>query len=181
MNPESPQPSQSSQPGTPGRSPLVAGIIVIAVLVLVIGGISLASKGDDPADTAETSTSETTDSQSDDDTPSEEPPAEGDDNEVTYANGTYEGSGSYRSPGGTEEVEVSLTLDGNKITAVEVTTDPASATSQQYQNEFKDNYKDMVVGKNIDDVKLSKVSGSSLTSQGFNAAIQQIKDQAQSA
>jgi hypothetical protein len=36
----------------------------------------------------------------------------------------------------------------------------------------------MVVGKNIDEVNLGKVSGSSLTPIGFNNAIEDIRSQA---
>jgi hypothetical protein len=35
-----------------------------------------------------------------------------------------------------------------------------------------------VVGKSLDDIKVSKVAGSSLTSGGFNKAIEQIKTDA---
>ena len=37
------------------------------------------------------------------------------------------------------------------------------------------NVKTLVVGKKITDVKLDKVSGSSLTPKGFNDALEQIK------
>jgi len=37
-----------------------------------------------------------------------------------------------------------------------------------------------VIGKNIADVQLSRVSGSSLTPEGFNNALATIKSQAQS-
>jgi hypothetical protein len=36
-----------------------------------------------------------------------------------------------------------------------------------------------VVGKKLDDIKVSKVAGSSLTSGGFNQAVADIKTQAQ--
>lgn len=172
MNPESPQPN---------RNPLIAGVIAVAVILLIVGAISFAGNNKDEADSATTSsTSDTKQASEPKDTGAA---TDTGDTEATntYSNGSYTGSGSYTSPGGTEEVEVTITLDGNKITDATVTTDPASPTSQQYQNEFKSGFKSLVVGKNIDDVKLSKVSGSSLTSQGFNAAIQQIKQEAKAA
>lgn len=43
---------------------------------------------------------------------------------------------------------------------------------------FKSGVSSLTVGKDIDDVKLSRVSGSSLTSTGFNSALDTIKTEA---
>lgn len=93
----------------------------------------------------------------------------------TYTDGTYTETGVYISPGGRESVEVTVTLAGNVIDEVSVKADAASGDSREYQNEFISNYKKLVVGKNIDEVSLSRVAGSSLTSNGFNSAIELIK------
>lgn len=96
-----------------------------------------------------------------------------------YQAGTYEASGSYSNPGGTSEVDVSVTLgDGGVIDDVTVTP-RASGTSKQYQDKFAGGIANEVVGKNIDDIDVTKVAGSSLTSGGFNQAIDQIKSEAQ--
>lgn len=96
-----------------------------------------------------------------------------------YAGGTYEASGSYSNPAGTSEVDVEITLgDGGVIDDVTVTP-KASGTSKQYQDKFAGGIADEVVGKNIDDIDVSKVAGSSLTSGGFNEAVDQIKSEAQ--
>ncbi len=95
-----------------------------------------------------------------------------------YADGTYEAEGSYTNPGGQSSVAVSLTLEDGTVTAVEVTPE-ASGTSLQYQQKFASGIADEVVGKALDEVSVSKVSGSSLTSGGFNAALEQIKSEAQ--
>lgn len=50
--------------------------------------------------------------------------------------------------------------------------------SKKMQQVFSQNFKGMVVGKNINEVTLDKVSGSSLTPKGFNDAVEQIKTQA---
>lgn len=92
-----------------------------------------------------------------------------------YKSGTYKASGSYLSPGGDESVDVEVTLDGDTITAATVTPHAATSTSTQYQGEFVANFKTLVIGKDIDDVKLSRVAGSSLTSGGFNQALDKIK------
>ena len=96
----------------------------------------------------------------------------------SYTDGDYSGSGSYSNPGGTSKVEVKLTLAGGKITAIDVTPEAENPTSKQYQTQFAGGIADQVVGKSLDDIDVSKVAGSSLTSKGFNDAIDQIKAEA---
>ncbi len=91
-----------------------------------------------------------------------------------YADGSYEASGSYTNPGGTSSVAVELTLAGGVVEDVTVTPE-ASGTSRQYQEQFAGGIADEVVGVSIDDLDVSRVAGSSLTSQGFNEAVEQIK------
>jgi uncharacterized protein with FMN-binding domain len=95
-----------------------------------------------------------------------------------YKDGTYSATGSYVSPGGPDNVNVSVTLADGIITDATVTSGANDPTSAHYQGIFIANYKPLVVGKNIDDVVLSKVSGSSLTSGGFNDALTKIKAEA---
>lgn len=98
----------------------------------------------------------------------------------TYTAGTYEASGSYSNPGGTSTVDVSMKLgDGGVIDDVTVTP-KASGTSKQYQQKFAGGIAQEIVGKKIDEIKVSKVAGSSLTSGGFNKAIDEIKSDARS-
>lgn len=96
----------------------------------------------------------------------------------TYADGTYEATGSYTSPNGQEEVDVSLTLEGDVITAVTVTPEATNPNSVNYQNQFADGIAAIVVGKDIDEIDVSRVAGSSLTSGGFNEAVETIKSEA---
>lgn len=98
--------------------------------------------------------------------------------ESDYADGTYEASGSYTSPGGQEEVEVSITLESDVISAVEVTPQATNPNSQRYQQEFASGIAAEVVGVDLDDVSVSRVAGSSLTSGGFMAALEDIAAQA---
>lgn len=97
-----------------------------------------------------------------------------------YANGTYNADGNYVSPGGPRDVGVVVVLDNGVITDATFEGRATDAPSIRFQKEFADNYKSMVVGKNIDEVELTKVSGSSLTPKGFIDALEQIKTQAQS-
>lgn len=95
-----------------------------------------------------------------------------------YADGSYTAEGSYSTPESVESISVTVTLAGDIITDVEVTGDPQKAESERYQSEFIGGISDEVVGQNIDDINVSRVAGSSLTSGGFNDAIDEIKSEA---
>ncbi|KQR23598.1 FMN-binding protein [Microbacterium sp. Leaf151] len=96
----------------------------------------------------------------------------------TYADGTYEATGQYATPESVETVDVTLTLAGDTITEVNVTGDPQAAESRRYQSEFIGGIAAEVVGKKLDEISVSKVAGSSLTSGGFNNAVETIKTEA---
>ncbi|WP_230313776.1 FMN-binding protein [Nakamurella alba] len=96
----------------------------------------------------------------------------------TYADGSYTATGTYQSPAGQESVEVEVTLTDDVVTEVTVTPQASNPNSVQYQTMFAENVSSEVVGKSIDELAVSKVAGSSLTSGGFNAAIEQIKTEA---
>lgn len=97
----------------------------------------------------------------------------------TYADGEYSAQGSYTPPSNqTEEVDVTLTLEGDVVTALEVTTSGNHPTSKQYQREFTSGVQDQVVGKNLDELDVDKIAGSSLTSTGFNRALDTIRTEA---
>jgi uncharacterized protein with FMN-binding domain len=95
-----------------------------------------------------------------------------------YKDGTYTAEGSYSTPESVESVTVTVTLADDVITAVEVTGDPQKAESKEYQSKFIGGISDAVVGKSIDEISVSRVAGSSLTSGGFNQAIDEIKSEA---
>jgi uncharacterized protein with FMN-binding domain len=93
-----------------------------------------------------------------------------------YADGTYNATGQYG--GLPSSIRVSVTLVDDVITAVTVTPQATDPTSLVYQTRFAEAVPALVVGRNIDEVNLSKVAGSSGTPDGFNAAIQLIKAEA---
>lgn len=95
-----------------------------------------------------------------------------------YADGTYTAEGSYATPETVETISVTVTLEDDVITAVDVVGDPQRPESEQYQGEFIGGVSDAVVGKDIDEIQVSRVAGSSLTSGGFNDAIEAIKAEA---
>ena len=96
----------------------------------------------------------------------------------TYTDGTYTAEGSYQTPETVEKISVTLTLADGIVTDVEVTGDPQAPESKQYQGQFIEGIADEVDGKAIDDLNVSRVAGSSLTSGGFNQAVAAIKEQA---
>lgn len=93
----------------------------------------------------------------------------------TYTDGTYSESADYQSPNGTETVDVTITLADDIVTAVEVVGSGDNPDSKRYQGMFIENIASVVVGEPIDSLNVSKVAGSSLTSGGFNDAVEAIK------
>lgn len=104
----------------------------------------------------------------------EEPNAGG-----TYSDGTYSAEGSYQTPESVETINVSVTVAGDAVTAVEVTGNPQARQSQDYQSQFIGGIAEQVVGVPLDEVQVSRVAGSSLTSSGFMSALDSIREQAQ--
>jgi len=98
--------------------------------------------------------------------------------ETTYTDGTYTADGSYQTPETVESISVTLTIADGVVKDVEVTGDPQAPETKEYQSKFIGGIADEVVGVSLDDLNVSRVSGSSLTSNGFNAAVESIKEQA---
>lgn len=92
-----------------------------------------------------------------------------------YADGEYTAEGSYRTPETVETISVTLSLKDDTVTAVEVVGDPIARESKQYQGQFRSGIADVVVGKKLDELDVDRVAGSSLTSGGFNQAVEAIK------
>lgn len=99
---------------------------------------------------------------------------------ATYTDGTYTADGSYQTPETVESITVTLTIADGVVKDVEVTGDPQARETEEYQSKFISGIADEVVGVPLDELKVSRVSGSSLTSGGFNAAVESIKEQAAS-
>ncbi len=142
-------------------NPTVAVIIAIALIASIAVAIALFSNSSERQQTSPTTSTQGAEPQT-----------------ATYANGTYEATGEYVSPGGRESIDVSVTVMNGKITDTTITPNADSGEAEEYQQRFAANYKDMVVGKSIDEVSLTRVAGSSLTGIGFNDALEQIKEDA---
>jgi uncharacterized protein with FMN-binding domain len=96
----------------------------------------------------------------------------------TYKDGTYAANGDYQSPDGQESINVTLTLKDSTIRAVTVTGNGVTPDSRRYQGKFIGGVQAAVVGKKINGLQLSRVSGASLTPMGFNDALSKIESQA---
>jgi uncharacterized protein with FMN-binding domain len=93
-----------------------------------------------------------------------------------YRDGDYQAKGWYG--GLPSNIDVALTLRDDRITDVQVTPNATNPTSRDLQERFADAVPDVVVGRPIDEVRVSRLAGSSDTPDGFNEAIEKIKDQA---
>ena len=137
--------------------------IVIVLLALAAGGGYLLTRDTEPSSSSindQSSQSQTTDVT------------------TSYADGEYEAVGSYRSPAGNESIEVALTLSSGVVRDATVTSKATNSTSRGYQRDFIGSFKSEVIGKSISEIELDAVGGSSLTPNGFNEAVEQIKQDA---
>lgn len=141
--------------------------------VIAAAGAAIAACGDDGSSTAASSTTAAANSPAADTSAVQNEAATS-----AYKNGEYTAVGSYQSPGGEQQLGVTVTLSNSVITALSVDTSQTKGTSADFQGKFKSGIDALVVGKSIDELDVSKVSGSSLTSGGFNDAIDQIKTDA---
>lgn len=98
--------------------------------------------------------------------------------EEKYRDGRYEVIGEYIAPSGPEQINVSVVLNDGVITESEVGALSGHPVSLKLQEAFIGGHNKEVVGKNIDEINLSVVSGSSLTPRGFNDALEKIKAEA---
>ena len=144
--------------------PAAATTIIILLVIALTAGVVFATSRSDTDEQATPTTNSTDTNQ---------PSSSG-----MYANGTYSAEGTYFSPGGRESIDVTVTINDGVIADTSLTTNATSGEAEEYQSQFAAGYKELVVGKNIDEVSLDRVAGSSLTPNGFNNALQQIKDDA---
>lgn len=144
-------------------------VILVATVLLILGAVFVsANKGKNSEDETSLATQPTKNTSS---------------NKITtasqYKEGSYSAVGSYQSPGGHEKIKISLTIqkDGT-VSSTDASSQAVSGDGAQFQQMFISGYKSKVVGKKIGDIHISQVSGSSLTPEGFNDALQQIEKQA---
>ncbi|MFZ1250074.1 MAG: hypothetical protein WAR37_01325 [Candidatus Microsaccharimonas sp.] len=150
--------------------PALAALIVI-VLIGIVASAAIVVSQNQQTDTA-TNTSQQTSSSSSSTTQTQSTDTS------TYKDGTYSATGSYVSPGGRESIDLTVTIKDGVITDTSVVKNATDRDAEEYQTLFANNYKDLVIGKSVNEVSLTRVAGSSLTTNGFNDALDQIKNDA---
>jgi uncharacterized protein with FMN-binding domain len=93
-----------------------------------------------------------------------------------YRDGEYSATGWYGSL--PSHHDVTLSIQGDIVTAVEISTPAEDETSLGYQQRFAAALPEAVVGRSVDDLALDRLAGSSGCTEGFMDALAQIKDQA---
>lgn len=101
------------------------------------------------------------------------PPSTSDSETAEYADGDYTATGWYG--GQPSRIGVAISLTDSVITDVRITTYATDPTSLKYQEDFAEEIPAVVVGKTIDEANVSRVAGASGCSDGFNAALAEIK------
>lgn len=96
-----------------------------------------------------------------------------------YKDGTYQATSNYIVPSGKESIKLTLTVKSGVVTDSSIVNSESNFQSAQFQLDFVDAYKQYVVGKKVNEIKLDYVAGASETTLGFNQALSRIAQQAQ--
>lgn len=157
---------QQTQPTQPSSSWMPKVIVLLAVLVA--GGAVAYFQNKKAPELAQTLTPTPDASAADEKTVAE----------AAYKNGVYTTTGNYTSPGGPETIDVTVTVEDGVIVDATVVGNAENPGSKMFQEKFIGGYKEFVIGKDLADLSLAIVSGSSLTPKGFNDALEDIRTQA---
>jgi uncharacterized protein with FMN-binding domain len=103
-------------------------------------------------------------------------PSTGATSESDFRDGEYSATGWYG--GLPSHHDVTLTIENDLIVDVEINTPAEDETSLGYQQRFVAALPDAVVGRDISDLTVDRLAGSSGCSEGFMDALAQIKEQA---
>ena len=95
-----------------------------------------------------------------------------------FTDGTYTVDAGYQAPSGTESITVELTIADDTVAAVTVTGHATDREAREFQERFTTAIADEIVGQDISSLSVTRVAGASLTSTGFNTALDEIRSQA---
>jgi len=97
-----------------------------------------------------------------------------------FKDGTYRSLQMYRVPNGqTHDVDVTVTLENGQITEYVLLFDDGKVGgSTQNQDRFAEAIPELILGEKIDELDLSRVGGSSLTTDSFNDGLAEIMNEA---
>lgn len=98
--------------------------------------------------------------------------------ETGYRDGEYTTNTTYINPiRASYKLEVILTLEKEQVIAAHINYSQGAETDPNAQR-FEKAFRSEVVGQYVDDINLSRVGGASLTTNAFNNALKDIKEQA---
>lgn len=99
--------------------------------------------------------------------------------DVYFKDGTYTVEDAYYvMPGLSEPMHTTITLNDGIITDASVAFGTKDIHSEYHQRGFVAAYKAAVIGVSITDVPFSRIGGASLTTGGFNDALQKVMNRA---
>lgn len=94
-----------------------------------------------------------------------------------FADGEYSATGWYGSL--PSHHDVTLTIEDGAVTDVEISTPAEDETSLGYQQRFAAALPDAIIGRDIADLTVDRLAGSSGCSEGFMDALAKIKEEAE--
>ena len=98
--------------------------------------------------------------------------------DMRYLDGDYQAEGWYG--GLPSHITVDLSLQDDAITDVSITNHATDPTSLGYQEAFAEAIGEIAIGQPLDDADVDIVAGASGTSEGWNSALDLIREEARS-
>lgn len=95
-----------------------------------------------------------------------------------YRNGRYTATGHYLTPGGNESIAVSIDVQADAVAASAIQVEATSPTARQFQQQFRTTIASHITARPLSTLSVSRVSGASLTSLGFNDALAKVRQEA---
>ena len=76
-----------------------------------------------------------------------------------------------------ESMKVNILINGSTIADLQLSQFPGSQDSKKYQDAFAAEIESYVVGKNINEIQVSRIAGASYTTDAFMQALDKMKSQ----
>lgn len=97
----------------------------------------------------------------------------------SYKDGTYTASANYSVPHSYQNsINVSITVKDGTISTASATHSSSDNESAQYIESFNSTLSSKVVGQSLSGASFSRIGGASLTTSGFQTALETIKNEA---
>lgn len=98
---------------------------------------------------------------------------------IAYRDGSYEVSLDYTVPRGSNTIKAVITIKDDIITGLTTENIVASEKSKEYTEPFSNQISGAVVGKKLDEAKITKIAGASGTSKAFNDVLALVIEKAE--